>query len=67
MLLLVHGIDAVAAWYAALLGVPSEHENPRCAFVCTPRGVIIESRSADAKDPGGMPDTPARIDGGGRR
>ena len=52
-----HDLDAIAAWYAALLGVPSEHENPRSAFVRTPRGVIINSRSANARGPGSMPAT----------
>jgi len=54
VVLFVHDIDAAAAWYAALLGVPVEHENPRYAFVRAPNGVIIGFHPADAKNPGGV-------------
>lgn len=67
MLLLVHDIDAVVAWYAALLVVPSQHGNPRSAFVRMPRGVFVDSRSADARGPRRHARTSARIDCGERR
>ncbi|WP_199873370.1 hypothetical protein [Ideonella sp. A 288] len=38
----------------ALLGLPVEHENPRCAFVRTSRGVITDFQPADGKNPGGV-------------
>lgn len=57
VVLFVRDIDAAAAWYAALLGVPVEHENPRYAFVRTPGGVVIGFHPADAKNPGGVPGT----------
>lgn len=49
----VDDIHAAAAWYAALLGVPAEHENPRYAFVRAPHGVLIGFHPADVKNPGG--------------
>ncbi len=57
VVLFVHDIDAAAAWYAALLGVPVEHENPRYAFVRAPSGVIIGFHPADTQNPGGVPGT----------
>jgi predicted enzyme related to lactoylglutathione lyase len=55
VVLFVNDIDAAAAWYAALLGVPVERENPSYAFVRTPHSVIIGFHPADAKNPGGVP------------
>lgn len=51
VVLCVNDIDAAAARYAALLGVPVKHENPRYAFVRTPHGVIIGFHPADTKNP----------------
>jgi hypothetical protein len=51
----VNDINAAAPWYAALLGAPVEHEDPRYAFVRTPHGVIIGFHPTDAKNPGGVP------------
>ena len=57
VVLFVADIDAAAAWYAALLGVPVQHENPRYAYVRAPGGVHIGFHPADAKNPGGVPGT----------
>lgn len=57
VVLFVNDIDAAAAWYAALLGVPVDHGNPRDAFVRTPRGVTIGFHPADAKNSDGVPGT----------
>ncbi len=57
VVLFVNDIDPASAWYAALLGAPVEHENPRYAFVRAPHGVIIGFQPADAKNPGGVPGT----------
>lgn len=51
VLLFAHDIEAVAAWYAALLGVPVEHENPQLAFVRAP-GCVIGFHPVDEKSPG---------------
>jgi predicted enzyme related to lactoylglutathione lyase len=57
VVLFVNDIDAAAAWYAELLGVPVAHENPRYAFVRTSHGVNIGFHPADTKNPGGVPGT----------
>ena len=57
VVLLVNDIDAAAAWYAALPGVPGERENPRYDFVRALHGVTIGFHPADAKNPGGVPGT----------
>lgn len=57
VVLVVNDIDAAAFWYAALLGVPVEHENPCYALVRAPHDVIIGFHQADAKNPGGVPGT----------
>lgn len=54
VLLFVPDIEAAAAWYAELLGVAVEHENPQYAFVRGPRGVLIGFHPADGKCPGGI-------------
>lgn len=51
VLLFTHDIEAAAAWYAALLGVPVEHENPQFAFVRAP-GCLIGFHPVDEKSPG---------------
>jgi catechol 2,3-dioxygenase-like lactoylglutathione lyase family enzyme len=46
MVLFVNDIDAAAAWYAALLGVRLEHENPRrndAAIVLGSRALNVSS------------------------
>lgn len=51
VLLFAHDIEAAAAWYAALLGVTVEHENPQFAFVRAP-GCILGFHPVDEKSPG---------------
>ena len=53
VVLFVPDVDAAAAWYAALFGVPVQHENPRYAFIRL-RGVLMGFHPADAKCPGGI-------------
>ena len=57
MVLFVHDVDAAAVWYAALLGAPVKHQNPRYASMRRPRGMVIGFNPADAKNPGGVPST----------
>ncbi len=50
VVLFVHDIDAASAWYAALLGVPVEHENPRYAFVrAAPRCIAAPATPTSAR------------------
>lgn len=50
----VPDVDAAARWYAELLAVEVEHENPLFAFVRGPGGVVIGFHPADSKCPGGV-------------
>ncbi len=58
VILFVADIDAAADWYAQLLGVAVEHENPQFAFVRAP-GLVIGFHPADAKCSGGVGGTTA--------
>ena len=46
-------IEAAARWYASLLGVSVEYENPQYAFVRT-ASVLIGFHPSDQKCPGGV-------------
>lgn len=58
VVLFVPDVEAAASWYARLLGVAVEHENPQYAFVQAP-GLLIGFHPADAKCPGGVGGTTA--------
>jgi len=49
----VQDIEAAARWYASVLSVSVEHENPNFAFVHGP-GVVLCFHPADEKCPGGV-------------